>query len=58
MGCGSGTFTKALNSLLPAGSHITAVDRENQRLGLPNVDFLQTNFERDDLRLSGLDGIL
>jgi trans-aconitate methyltransferase len=58
LGCGSGTFTKALNSLLPAGSHITAVDRENQRLGLPNVDFLRVNFERDDLKLSGLDGIL
>lgn len=58
LGCGNGTFTKALNSLLPAGSHITAVDLESQRLGLPNVDFLRANFERDDLKLSGLDGIL
>lgn len=58
LGCGSGTFTKALNSLLPAGSHITAVDREKQRLDLPNVEFLQANFERDDLKLSGLDSIL
>jgi len=58
LGCGSGIFTKALNYLLPAGSRITAVDREKQRLDLPNVDFLRTNFERDDLKLSGLDGIL
>jgi ubiquinone/menaquinone biosynthesis C-methylase UbiE len=58
LGCGSGTFTKALNSLLPAGSHIIAVDREKQRLNLLNVDFLRANFENDDLKLSGLDGIL
>ncbi|SDS53162.1 Methyltransferase domain-containing protein [Mucilaginibacter mallensis] len=58
LGCGSGTFTKALNSLLPVGSHIIAVDREKQQLNLPNVDFLRANFERDDLKLSGLDGIL
>ena len=58
LGCGTGTFTKALNSLLPAGSHITAVDREKQRLNLLNVDFLRANFERDDLKLSGLDSIL
>jgi ubiquinone/menaquinone biosynthesis C-methylase UbiE len=58
LGCGSGTFTKALNSLLPAGSHITAVDREKQWLDLLNVEFLRANFERDNLKLSGLDGIL
>ena len=58
LGCGSGTFTRALNSLLPAGSHITAVDREKQRLDLLNVGFLRANFEHDDLKLSGLDGIL
>ncbi len=58
LGCGSGTFTKALNSLLPTGSHIIAVDREKQQLDLPNVDLLRANFERDDLKLSGLDGIL
>jgi trans-aconitate methyltransferase len=28
LGCGSGTFTKALIDLLPAGSHITAVNQE------------------------------
>jgi hypothetical protein len=58
LGCGSGTFTKALNSSLPAGSHITAVDREKQRLDLLNVEFLRANLERDELKLSGLDGIL
>ncbi|WP_221269422.1 class I SAM-dependent methyltransferase [Mucilaginibacter sp. X5P1] len=58
LGCGSGTFTKALNSLLPTGSHIIAVDREKQQLDLPNVDFMRANFEWDDLKLSGLNGIL
>jgi ubiquinone/menaquinone biosynthesis C-methylase UbiE len=58
LGCGSGTFTKALNSLLPVGSRITAIDREKERLDLVNVEFLRANFERDDLKLSGLDGIL
>jgi ubiquinone/menaquinone biosynthesis C-methylase UbiE len=58
LGCGSGTFTKALNSLLSNGSHITAVDRKKQQLDLPNVDFLQANFEHDNLKISGLNGIL
>ncbi len=58
LGCGSGTFTKALNSLLPVGSRITAIDREKQRLDLVNVEFLRANFEHDNLKLSGLDGIL
>lgn len=34
------------------------VDREKQRVDLPNVDFLRANFEHDNLKLSGLDGIL
>jgi len=55
LGCGNGTFTLALNSVLPAGSHITAVDKQAQNLP---VDFLKADFEKDDLPLSGLDGIL
>ncbi len=40
LGCGNWTFTKALSALLPAGSQITAVDRERQRLDIPGVDFV------------------
>lgn len=58
LGCGSGTFTKILHSLLPSGSYITAVDRERQRLDLPDVEFVRANFEKDELGLSGLNGIL
>lgn len=58
LGCGSGTFTKALAALLPPGSQITAVDREDQRFELPEVEFIRADIERDELHLSGLDGIL
>lgn len=54
LGCGSGTFTLALNSILPAGSHITAIDKQAQYL--PN--FIKANFEKDDLPLTSLDSIL
>jgi len=55
LGCGSGTFTFALNGILSAGSHITAIDKQLQKLPL---DFYKADFEKDDLPLSGLDGIL
>ena len=55
LGSGSGTFTLALQSLLPIGSHLTAVDKQSQKL---SVDFLKANFEKDDLPLFDLDGIL
>ncbi len=58
LGCGSGTFTKALAALLPAGSPITAVDRQNQRLDVGGVHFIQADFEKDKLQLEELDGIL
>jgi trans-aconitate methyltransferase len=58
LGCGTGTFTKALYSLLPSGSYITAIDRERQHLDLPGAEFVRANFEKDELGLSGLDGIL
>lgn len=57
LGCGSGTFTHALLSLLPQHSKITAVDQQSQKLGIP-IDFVKANFEKDELPLSGLDGIL
>jgi len=58
LGCGSGTFTRALLALLPADSHVTAIDRENQSLNLADADFIKANFEKDKLDLSDLDGIL
>ena len=55
LGCGNGTFTMALQSLLPAGSHITAVDKQYQNLPF---NFIKADFKNDKLNLSGLDGIL
>ena len=55
LGCGSGTFTIALQSLLPTGSQVTAVDKQRQNLP---VNFIKADFEKDELNLSGLDGIL
>lgn len=54
LGCGSGTFTRALASLLPVGSKVLAVDKERQ--DLPN--FIQADLINDDLQLGALDGIL
>ena len=58
LGSGSGTFTKALADLLPAGSYITAVDRDYQQLSAANIHFVKANFEKDLLPLKNLDGIL
>nr|WP_067057269.1 class I SAM-dependent methyltransferase [Mucilaginibacter sp. L294] len=55
LGSGSGTFTLALKSILPEGSQLTAVDKQDQNLPVP---FVKADFEKDDLPLSGLDGIL
>jgi ubiquinone/menaquinone biosynthesis C-methylase UbiE len=55
LGSGSGTFTIALQTILPEGSQLTAVDKQNQNLTVP---FFKADFERDALPLSGLDGIL
>jgi ubiquinone/menaquinone biosynthesis C-methylase UbiE len=57
LGCGSGTFTKALAALLPPGSHITAIDRDRQHFDLPQIEFVRADIEQE-LALSGLDGIL
>jgi len=56
LGCGGGTFTKALLDLLPSGSHITAVDRENQQFQAENIDFIRADLT--ELDLTELDGIL
>ena len=58
LGCGNGTFTRALVELLPADSHVTAVDRQKQDLRTAGADFIRADFEKDQLELSDLDGIL
>jgi trans-aconitate methyltransferase len=54
LGCGSGMFTHALASLLPAGSKVIPVDKKYQNL--PN--FIQADFINDDLQLGVPDGVL
>lgn len=62
LGCGQGTFTYALASLLPSGSSVYAVDAIKQVLDNPyrevSIVFQQADFEQDPLPLTGLDGIL
>lgn len=58
LGCGAGTFTKALASLLPAGSHITAIDQQPQIFKEKNIDFFRADIITDPLPLEKLDGIL
>jgi ubiquinone/menaquinone biosynthesis C-methylase UbiE len=62
LGCGSGTFTYALATLLGAGSKIKAIDIEHQVIqtfeGSASVEFAKGDFIKDDLPLSDLDGIL
>jgi ubiquinone/menaquinone biosynthesis C-methylase UbiE len=63
LGCGRGTFTEALATLLPYGSQIVAVDKSRQHLNNTmgnhvSFEFLQADFEHTDLGLSQLDGIL
>lgn len=58
LGCGSGTFTNALASLLPASSQIIAIDQSHQSFTDTAIEFLQANFVSDILPLNQLDGIL
>jgi trans-aconitate methyltransferase len=63
LGCGNGTFTEALAGILPDGSHVVAIDNGFQHLNKAmrdsvTVEFLQADFEHDDLKVSDLDGIL
>lgn len=58
LGCGAGTFTKALASLLPGGSSIIAIDQQPQHFKEKNIHFHQANMITDALPLSRLDGIL
>lgn len=62
LGCGNGTFTKALADLLADGSIITAIDRENHTIISPNP-FVKIQFHLSDFTAQtsvplNLDGIL
>jgi len=64
LGCGSGLFTKALANILQPKSTIYAIDMNLPALkklsSFNNVDIItqQSDFIADDLKLSGLHGIL
>lgn len=63
LGCGQGLFTEALASLLPAGSHITAIDMHQQHLAgimgkQVSVAFKKADFTTAHMELPSLDGIL
>lgn len=63
LGCGNGIFTELLAGIIPAHSKIFAVDRMSQRLNTVmgnavSVAFQKTDFEKDELNLNSLDGIL
>ncbi|HEY0928317.1 MAG TPA: class I SAM-dependent methyltransferase [Gemmatimonas sp.] len=63
LGCGSGTFTVALAELLPAGSHILAVDQDAAALrGIPprhsDVTISTRVADATSLDLEPVDGVL
>ena len=62
LGCGVGTFTTALATLLPWHSYIHAVDKDKQHLPAMlnevSIGFSQLDFTKSTFILSGLDGIL
>lgn len=61
LGCGNGTFTKALAELLPNGSSILAIDKENQSLSSfsnVTIQFRQADFTKTDSLPMNPDGIL
>lgn len=64
LGCGSGVFTQALGTLLPAQSTIYAIDSSNSwqpgnKAVVPvQYIFQQADFVQDELQLPPLDGIL
>jgi ubiquinone/menaquinone biosynthesis C-methylase UbiE len=65
LGCGTGTFTLALASMLKPLSTIYALDADSSSLKrIPGnyngvvIEKQQGNFEKDELPFTGLDGIL
>ena len=62
-GCGNGVFTKALAHIIPDKSLIYAIDKSSQYLSTNktqnvSIDFIKTDFVKDDLALPPLDGVL
>jgi ubiquinone/menaquinone biosynthesis C-methylase UbiE len=61
LGCGSGTFTKALAELLPPGSSLIAIDKEHHEIGshkAVTIQFNQADFTQTDSLPINLDGVL
>jgi ubiquinone/menaquinone biosynthesis C-methylase UbiE len=65
LGCGTGLFTLALASLLPKGSLIKAIDKDERSLKqIPSehkdvrIQAIAADFVADQLELQSLDGIL
>jgi ubiquinone/menaquinone biosynthesis C-methylase UbiE len=63
LGCGSGTFTKALAFLLGEGNTVFAVDKERQIINsktgaTASIEFNKLDFIYDKLPFHNLDGIL
>ena len=62
LGSGTGTFTRALASLLGEGSTIFAIDKESQKISpvvAPvDIQFIKLDFLQEPLPVSELDGIL
>jgi ubiquinone/menaquinone biosynthesis C-methylase UbiE len=58
LGCGDGLFSKALLTMLPEGSIVHAIDQTRQSFSDRNIKFQKLNFEKDELVLPLLNGIL
>lgn len=58
LGCGTGTFTRALHSLLPPQSTVYAFDKSAQTFHEPGIRFIQLDFETQALPVPPLSGIL
>ncbi|WP_018629656.1 class I SAM-dependent methyltransferase [Niabella aurantiaca] len=58
LGCGTGTFTHALSGILPANSTIYAFDKSKQVFNAPGIRFFRLDFEKEDLPVPPLSGIL
>jgi ubiquinone/menaquinone biosynthesis C-methylase UbiE len=63
LGCGNGVFTHALAKLLPAGSHIYAIDKTDQQIPpashpAAGIEFIQADFEKEQMLLPPLHGIM
>jgi len=62
LGCGSGTFTYALAEKLSTESKLFAIDKSIQKLSehyhQVTIDYIEADFENDDLNFSSLNGIL